>query len=86
MESGLRKWLQSSQDPTAVGNKVKGIILAASAIVIFGAAQLFNITLTADDMVSLATEIGTVAGAMWAIYGAILHLVTWFGTVSKKTE
>lgn len=84
MESGLRTFLQSSQDPTAVGNKVKGIILAGSAIIIFGAAQLFHITLTANDMISLSTEVGTVAGAVWAIYGAILHIVTWLGTVKTS--
>ena len=80
MENELRGWLQSSQDPTAVANKVKGTILAASAVLIFVAAQFFHITLTANDVVSLATEIGTVVGAMWAIYGAILHIVTWLGT------
>lgn len=75
----LKGWLQSSQDPTQVANKVKGLILMASALVILVAGQVFHITLTANDMVSLATEIGTIAGAVWAIYGCILNLVTWLG-------
>lgn len=75
--------IQSSQDPTQVANKVKGAILFASSIIIFGTAHLFNITLTASDIVTLATELSTVAGAVWAIYGCILNLVTWLGTVRQ---
>lgn len=75
--------LASSQDPSEIANKVKGVILAASSIIIFFAASLFHITLTATDVVGLSTEISGIAGAVWAIYGAILHLVTWFGTVRQ---
>jgi len=46
-----------------------------------GAAYFFHITLTANDIVTLATEIGTVIGSIWAVYGAVLNLVTWIGTV-----
>lgn len=80
----LRGWLQSSQDPTAVANKVKGLILMASAGIIFVAAQFLHITLTANDVLSLATELGTIAGSIWAIYGAVLHLVTWLGSVKQQ--
>lgn len=80
----LKGWLQSSQDPTVIANKVKGLILMGSAFVILLAGQFFHITLTANDMVSLATEIGTIAGAVWAIYGCVLHLVTWLGTVKPQ--
>lgn len=83
METELKSFLQSSQDPTEVANKIKGCILAASSIIIFLAAQFFHITLSANDMITLATEIGTLAGAIWAIYGCFLHLVTWAGTVKK---
>lgn len=79
----LSSWLQSSQDPTQVANKVRGAILVASSIIIFLAAAFFHVTLSANDVVSAATEIGAVAGAVWTIYGFILHVVTWFGT--KKT-
>lgn len=80
----LRTWLQSSQDPTQVANKVKGVILALSAGIIFLAAQFCHITLTANDVVQLATEVGTIAGAIWAIYGAVLHLVTWLGSIKAR--
>lgn len=83
METTLAAWLQSSQDSTQVANKVKGAILAASSLIIFFGAQFFHIQLSANDVITLATEIGTLAGAIWAIYGCILHLTTWAGTVKK---
>lgn len=83
METTLKGWLQSSQDQTAVANKVKGVILALSGIIILLASQFFHIQLAANDVVTLASEVSTVAGAVWAIYGVILHVVTYVGT--KKT-
>ena len=74
--------LQSSQDPTEVANKVKGIVLALSSLIMLAGAAFFHVTLTANDVVTLAGELGTLAGAVWAIYGVVLHLVTFFG--SKK--
>lgn len=76
--------LQSSQDPTEVANKVKGAILMASSVIIFFAGRYFGITLTDTDILQLATELSGVAGAVWTIYGFILHLVTWLGTVRSR--
>lgn len=76
--------IASSQDPEQIANKVKGVILASSSIIIFLAAQLLHITLSANDVLTLATEASAVIGGVWAVYGAILHLVTWLGT--KSTE
>lgn len=81
METQLKAWLQSSQDPTEVANKVKGAILLASSAIIFGAALFFHITLTANDILTLSTEVGGVAGGIWMIYGCVLNIVTWFGSV-----
>lgn len=78
----LPTWLQSSQDPTEVANKVKGAIVVASSAIIYGAAHVFHITLTADDITTLATEISGVIGAVWFIYGIVLNLITFF---AKKT-
>lgn len=77
----LQPWLQSSQDPGEVANKVKGAILAMSALIIGIAATVFHITLSANDIISLASGIGVIAGAVWFIYGFILHGVTYFGRV-----
>lgn len=84
MERKLYGAIASSQDPTEVANKVKGLILACSGIIIVVAGATFHITLTANDVISLAGEVSTIAGALWAVYGCILHLVTWLGTVKAQ--
>lgn len=82
----LYKGIASSQDPTGetVANKVKGAILACSGLVIFAAAQIFHVQLSANDVISLATEVSTLAGLVWAAYGCILHVVTWLFTVKAQ--
>ncbi len=70
--------LTSSQDPNEIAQKVKGSILMFSSLIIFVAAQFFGLHLTANDVLSLATEISGVAGAIWVIYGSGLHLIAWF--------
>lgn len=85
METQLVSWLQSSADPTGqtLATKVKGAILALSSVIILIAAQLFHIQLSANDMITLSTEIGAVAGAVGIVFGAIQQLVIWAGTVKK---
>lgn len=70
--------LSSSQNPDEIANKVKGTILLASSVIIFFAAKFLGLNLTANDITDLATQLGGVAGAVWAIYGSILHLVALF--------
>ena len=77
----LQKWLQSSQDPTQVSNTVRGAILSVSALIIFFAAQLFHIQLSANDIITLATEIGTLAGAIWFFYGLLMKGTIAMGSV-----
>ncbi len=71
--------MQSSTDATQVSSRVTGAVLAGSSIIIFAAAQIFHIQLSATDIVTLATEIGAVAGAVWTLKGAIIWLMTKFG-------
>lgn len=75
--------LTSSQDPNAIAQKVKGTILLASSLIIFFASRFLGITLTASDIVTLATELSGIAGAVWAVYGSVLHLVTLFAEVKE---
>ena len=70
--------LTSSQNPEEVANKVKGVILASSSIIIFLAARFLGITLTANDVISLATQLSAVAGSVWMIYGFALNAIAWF--------
>jgi len=70
--------LTSSQNPEELANRVKGIVLALSSIIIFGASQLFGISLDANDIVDIATKLGMVSGAIWSAYGGIIALVSYF--------
>lgn len=68
--------LTSSQNPEEIATRVKGIILAGSSIIIFLAAQFFHIALSANDVVSLSSEVGAIAGAVYTLYGAGLWLIS----------
>lgn len=76
----LKSWLQSSTDPTVISNTIRGAVLSFSGVIIFVAAQLFHVQLGANDVISLATEIGTLVGALWFFYGLIMKVVVRFGT------
>ena len=67
--------LTSSIDPTQVATRVKGAILAGSSIIIFLAAALFHLTLSANDIITLATEVGAVSGAVMTLYGAGMWVI-----------
>lgn len=68
----------SSQNPEEISNRVKGIILSLSAIIIFVAGNVFNINLQPNDVTDIATQLGGVIGAIWTIYGAIMALIARF--------
>lgn len=70
----------SSTNPEEISNRVKGIVLALSSVIILVAAHVFNITLSAGDVVTLATQFGTVAGLVWSLYGGVLALIRFFGS------
>lgn len=70
--------LSSSQDPSQLANKVKGVVVGLSSVIIYLASQFFSIQLSADNVVELATQIGAVAGGTWAVYGSVLHLIALF--------
>lgn len=76
--------LTSSQNPEEIANKVKGLVLVSSSVVIFLASKLFGIELTVNDMTDVATSLGATGGAMWAVYGGILHLIAWFYKVRNE--
>ena len=79
----LKAWLASSQDPTQISNTVKGAVLGVSSLIVFFAAQFFHITLTADNVLSLATELGSLAGVIWFFYGLIFKGVIYAGTIKQ---
>ncbi len=75
--------ITSSQNPDEIAMRIKGIILALSSIIIFTAGQIFHITLTANDVISLAGELGSLAGAVMTLYGAGLWILA---KIFKKPE
>ena len=77
-EQRLAGWAASSQNPTEVSNRIKGLVLTFSSVIIFFAANFLGINLSANDMVDIASQLGAIAGAVWTIYGAGLWLVSKF--------
>lgn len=77
MEKKFGSW-SSSQNPEELANRVKGIVVASSSIIIFIVARIFHVTWTPNDVLSLATEAGTVVGAIWTLYGVGLAIITKF--------
>lgn len=82
----LAGWLQSQADPSTVSNTVRGAILALSSIIILVATQIFHIQLSANDVISLATEVGALAGSTWFLYGLIFKGTVKMGTVGHTVE
>lgn len=61
--------ITSSTNSEEISNRIKGITIALSSIIIFFAAKFFHMTLTPNDVLSLATEFAAVGGAIWTLYG-----------------
>ena len=85
MAPQLKSWLASSQNPTQISNTVKGAVLSISALLVFFAAQILHIQLSASDVTTLATELGTLAGVVWFFYGLIFKGVMIAGSVKPPT-
>ena len=76
--------LSSSQNSEELANRVKGIVLALSSVLIWLGTEVFGVSLTAQDITGLATSLGGMAGGIWAIYGTILWLVAKFAEVKNR--
>lgn len=62
--------ITSSTNSEEIATRVKGITLGLSSVIILLAGQLFHIQLSANDIISLGTELGAVGGAIATLYGA----------------
>ena len=83
MATKLAGWASSSADPEQISNRVKGVVLALSSIIIFVAANFLNINLSAQDVIDLATQLGAIAGLLMTIYGSGLALIRWVAKVKN---
>lgn len=75
----LAPFWASSQDPTKVSTTVDGFIVGASALIITIAGQFFHITLSPQNILTLGTDLGYIAGAMVVILGFSHKLIQKFG-------
>lgn len=75
--------ISSSVNPEQLATKVKGAMLAVSSIVIYLLSKWFGLNLTPDSYASLVTEISTLVGAIWGVYGIVQHLIVKLSTVKK---
>ncbi len=75
----LPAYMASSVDPSAVSKRISGLVLTSSSIIILIATQVFHVGLTSNDVISWATELGAVGGAITTLYGTFIWLMTKFG-------
>lgn len=73
----LGAWAASSSNPEDVSNRIKGVIVSLSAVIIFVAANFSNVTLTSADIVDIATQLSVIGGLIFSLYGAGVALVRW---------
>jgi len=78
MNKNLAGWASSSQSPEQISNRIKGLVLTFASAIIWASARFFDITITADDVTTLATLLSAVGGVVWTVYGGVLALVTFF--------
>lgn len=79
----LHPFLQSSQDPTKVGNSVRGLVMLLAAPMVIGLIHsFFGVAITADqiaevadDVARLAQIIAVIIGSIWTAYGLMMKLV-----------
>lgn len=67
----------SSENPEQLAARVKAIILASSTLITWAVARFFNITLTPSDIMSLATDAGTLTASIWFVYGLLKQWTIW---------
>lgn len=79
----LAAWAASSSDATTVSNTIKGLVVAASSIIILAAGIYFHVQLSANDVLTFGTELGTTVGFIWFLAGLFLKGIHF--VAKKKT-
>lgn len=67
----------SSTDPSQVANTVKGIVTSLSGVLLI-VLPLAGLSVTAEQITTIAGQLGIAAGAVWTLYGLGLKLVAYF--------
>lgn len=81
----LQPWLISWQDPTKISTTVKGAVLTVSSMIILIGSIVFHVQISSNDVVTFATEIGTIAGAIATLYGGLMKIVVLIGTIRTES-
>lgn len=69
--------LSSSTNPEEVANTVKGFIVSIASVILL-IAPLAGISITLEQITTLAGQLGLAAGAVWTLYGLGMKLVAYF--------
>lgn len=71
----LAAWAASSSDATAVSNTIKGLVVAASSVIILVISLYLHIQVSSTDVLQFGTELGTTVGFIWFVAGLFLKLI-----------
>ena len=63
-----------------LSSTVQGLVVVLSSVVPLLALQFFHVQVSAGDISSLVTEIGTIIGAVLTIRGLVLKVINTYGT------
>ena len=77
MEKSKYGVFSSSTNPGDIANTVRGAILGVSGLIMF-LAPLAGLSVSAEEITSLAGGLGIGAGALWTVYGLIMKAVVHF--------
>lgn len=73
----LAAWAASSSDSTKVSKTITGIVVSATSFVVLLAGLSLHIQISAGDVLTFATELGTVGGFVWGLSGFLLKMIHW---------
>ncbi len=77
----LNPIIASSNDPTEVSNRIKGLLLTSSGVILYVLSTVLHITITPENYVALVSELAAVIGAIWSLYGLFHAGVVKMGRV-----
>lgn len=76
-----KDWLKSSQDPEKISESIKGGITALSSLIVLVGLRVFDLNITNADVLTFATCLGTIAGAIIGIKGLLMKAVVKVGSI-----
>lgn len=78
MKNFIDQILTSSEDCTKISARVTGLLISFSSYAIFALAK-FGFMLSDAQFTLIVTQVGTVAGAVWFLFGLGRYIVNKIG-------